>query len=307
MNKINNKLTAYILKGLPASGKSTWAKEQSAKTGAVIVNNDTIRKEIYEELGHQNWSGEIEKQVKIYREDQIEMAFDGRHDVIIDNTHCNPKAYEAIKKFCYYNLGFEIEVVDFMHVSVDECIRRDSLRTGSAQVGEAVIRKMDKMANVSKFREPLPSWTPTLQDNLIIADVDGTLAEIQNRGPYDEHLVYNDKPRNHVVVTIKSLMVGFPQVKLIVMSGRSDACYDKTYDWLIDKCGFEEGSFTLLMRAKGDRRRDSIVKRELYDQHVAGKYNVMAVFDDRHAVIKECWSALNLPVFRCGVVDKDDF
>jgi len=298
-------MIAYILKGLPASGKSMWAKEQSNKTGAVIVNNDTIRKEIYEDQGNETWSSKVEKQVKILREDQIEMAARDGKDVIVDNTHCNPKTYDAIKQFCF-DLGYDVEVIDFMHVSLAECIRRDSLRTGSARVGEAVIRRMNKLANVAKFSDPLPGWIPTLQKNLIIVDVDGTLAEIQNRGPYDEHLVYNDKPRNHVVVAVKA-MLSFPRTELVVMSGRSEACYDKTYSWLIDKCGFAENSFTLLMRAKGDRRRDSVVKRELYDEYIAGKFNVMAVFDDRASVIKECWSALNLPVFRCGVIDKDDF
>jgi hypothetical protein len=65
--------------------------------------------------------------------------------------------------------------------------------------------------------------------------------------------------------------------------------------------------YLLLMRAANDRRRDSLVKRELYDQHVAGRYSVLAVFDDRAQVIRECWGQLGLPVFRCGVIDQDEF
>lgn len=46
------------------------------------------------------------------------------------------------------------------------------------------------------------------------------------------------------------------------------------------------------MRPQGDMRRDSIVKRELYENHIKGKYNVVAIFDDRPQVIRECWQAL---------------
>ncbi len=58
----------------------------------------------------------------------------------------------------------------------------------------------------------------------------------------------------------------------------------------------------LLMRAPGDSRRDSIVKRELYEKHIKGKYNVVAVFDDRPSVIRECWQALGFTdrIFNVG-------
>ena len=48
----------------------------------------------------------------------------------------------------------------------------------------------------------------------------------------------------------------------------------------------------LFMRPEGDMRRDSVVKRELYEQHIKGKYNVLAIFDDRPQVIRECWQEL---------------
>lgn len=46
------------------------------------------------------------------------------------------------------------------------------------------------------------------------------------------------------------------------------------------------------MRKDGDTRRDSIVKRELFEEHVKGKFNVVAILDDRPQVIRECWREL---------------
>jgi len=35
------------------------------------------------------------------------------------------------------------------------------------------------------------------------------------------------------------------------------------------------------MRPQGDMRKDSIVKRELFDAHICDQYNVLFVLDDR--------------------------
>ena len=39
------------------------------------------------------------------------------------------------------------------------------------------------------------------------------------------------------------------------------------------------------MRPATDKRKDCIVKRELYEAHIQGNYNVLAVLDDRNQVI----------------------
>ena len=41
----------------------------------------------------------------------------------------------------------------------------------------------------------------------------------------------------------------------------------------------------LFMRPRGDGRNDSIVKSELVDKHISGKYDVIAHFDDRQRVV----------------------
>lgn len=57
------------------------------------------------------------------------------------------------------------------------------------------------------------------------------------------------------------------------------------------------------MRSDGDDRRDDIVKKELYDNHIKGKYNVKYVFDDRSRVI-DMWRKEGL---RCLQVQAGNF
>jgi hypothetical protein len=59
----------------------------------------------------------------------------------------------------------------------------------------------------------------------------------------------------------------------------------------------------LFMRPAGDSRKDSIVKRELFDRHVAGRWAVRGVIDDRRQVV-EMWRAMGL---MCAQVAPGDF
>ena len=49
----------------------------------------------------------------------------------------------------------------------------------------------------------------------------------------------------------------------------------------------------LHMRRAGDARKDSVVKRELFDAHVRDRYNVRRVYDDRNQVV-DMWRSLGL-------------
>lgn len=48
----------------------------------------------------------------------------------------------------------------------------------------------------------------------------------------------------------------------------------------------------LLMRPKKDNRKDSVIKKELFDK-IKDKYNIQYVFDDRDQVV-EMWRELGL-------------
>jgi predicted kinase len=317
-------MVAYITRGLPASGKSTWAKNFArtknyfgSSNPITIINNDNIRNDIYLEAGNRNWSKDVEKRVKEIREDKIREQFQKGLDVILDNTHLNPKTFEAIKNYCT-NLGYKIEIMDFSYVPLEECIRRDSLRRYDEKVGESVIRKMynNFMSPTKPHDRNLPGFVPN--PNLltcIIVDIDGTLAKMKDRGPYEESKVYQDDVRLHVLETIRALSKKVD--KIFIFTGRSRNCLTETISWLNDKCLFYVDNHwqdnqkdmdgvigvQLHMRGSEDRRRDSLVKMDMFDNFVKDKYNVMVVFDDRPQVIRECWNMLNVPVFNCGIID----
>jgi hypothetical protein len=193
---------------------------------------------------------------------------------------------------------------------IQECIRRDALREGHERVGEEVIRKTAKQMRSPESRI-IPDWTPAPDpaNDCIIVDIDGTLSQMADRSPYDESRVYEDTPRLAVLATVKALLAARPNMKLFIFSGRTVQCYSDTSRWLYDKCGLDTNrtNTNLTMRQAGDSRNDAIVKMEMYEAHIKDKYSVLAVFDDRASVIRDCWDKLGLFVFRCGRIDKDGF
>jgi predicted kinase len=128
--------TLYFLRGLPASGKTTWAKAKLAalnvggKTIAIRTNKDEIR----EQLG-----GIVESKVIRKETELVTEALKAGRDVIVDNTHFNPH-HERRYRLLAEKYGYRFELKSFIHVPLEECIRRDQNRPNS--VGEAVIRRM---------------------------------------------------------------------------------------------------------------------------------------------------------------------
>ena len=85
------------------------------------------------------------------------------------------------------------------------------------------------------------------------------------------------------------------------MSGRDEVCRDATQKFLDEYVG--EG-LQLHMRGEKDSRQDYVVKHELFNAHVADKYHVKFVLDDRDQVIQLWRDGLKLPTFQ---VDYGDF
>jgi len=52
-----------------------------------------------------------------------------------------------------------------------------------------------------------------------------------------------------------------------------------------------------------DFRPDNLIKAELFNEHIKGKYNVRHVYDDRQQVV-DMWRSLGIKVYQ---VEKGDF
>lgn len=276
-----------MCKGLPASGKSTWAKQQNAKR----VNRDDLRKMIDDG----KWSKYNEKFIVKIEQDIVVAYLGGQHDVIVDDTNLSSKN-EAMWKVYADELGAEFEVRDFTDVPLSICIDRDRNRTNS--VGEKVIRRMynsflrpkEKPLNPLVFNDTLPYC--------VIFDLDGTLAKIGDRSPYDGKSCAKDL----VNESVRQLYWNTQQsdVKMIIFSGRNGDSEPETREWLKNNdIKFDE----LHMRKVGDDRKDSIIKTEMFDEYVRDKYNVLYIVDDRNQVV-DMWRSLGIT---CLQVAPGDF
>jgi predicted kinase len=165
-----------ILKGLPASGKSTWAKQlvdtQPGKYKR--VSKDELRAM----LDNTKWSKANEKFILKTRDTLILLALDQGYHVLVDDTNLHPKHEAAIRELVKGKAI--VEVKDFTDVPLETCIERDRHRQN--YVGEQVIRKM--------YRDFLAPKPPVLVADpilptAIICDLDGTLALLNGRNPYD--------------------------------------------------------------------------------------------------------------------------
>lgn len=152
-----------------------------------------------------------------------------------------------------------------------------------------------------EFSEFFKPTSPTRESGLpkaIIVDIDGTLAKMNGRGPFDWHRVGEDKINEPV-----QLLVGLVSYycEIIIFSGRDSCCREQTIEWLkYHKIPCDN----LFMRPGGNYEKDSIIKRKLYDEHVAGKYEIQFVVDDRNQVVDMWRKDLGLACFQ---VDYGDF
>ena len=125
---------------------------------------------------------------------------------------------------------------------------------------------------------------PAALRDAIIVDLDGTLAIIGDRSPYDAANCRLDSI-NSVVrdIALYWLQANRPAGEILVVSGRQEIHRPQTELWL------ENHSFPyshLWMRGTGDNRKDSVVKREIYDSQVKDSYSVAFVLDDRNQVVQ---------------------
>jgi len=286
-------LKVYLTVGLPASGKTTWAKQKLSENpnGIKRINKDDLRAM----LDDSKWSPDAEKFIIKTRDNLIlESLRDGKH-VVVDDTNLHPKHEKHIRDLVTSNITADclVEVVDFRHVGLDECISRDAKR--AASVGAKVIRKMHRDFIAKK---PEPIMCDKALPDTVICDLDGTLTLLNGRDPYDASTCASDVLNLAVYGILKALP---EECHVILMSGREERFRAQTLEWLKSNRVCHDGLF---MRATGDNRKDAIVKFELYEKCIKGKFNVNAVFDDRLQVCR-MWHELGLPLFRVGDPDAD--
>lgn len=276
-----------MLKGLCGSGKSTYARELVEK-GWVRVNKDDLRAMMH----NSQHSKANESCALAVRDFILGMNLVAKKNVVIDDTNFNPVHETTLRKLARdYGADFEVK---FFDVDVEECIARDAKRPKS--VGEKVIRDM---YNQYLLKEKVQQYTPDpLLPSAYIFDIDGTLALMNGRSPYDYTKVDTDKVNTNVLVTAQ-LLAG-TGTEIVIVSGRDGSCKDATMKWLDDN---DVPYRNLFMRTAGDTRKDDLIKKEIFFSEIAPKWNVIGVFDDRNRVV-DMWREIGLTCFQ---VQEGDF
>lgn len=304
--------------GIPGSGKSTWAKNEIAQDpdNWCRINNDDIRAMMNGSV----FSKDYEKFVTETRNLILREALKRGKNIIIDNLNLN-KAHFADAVKAAKSVSGEFQVMEMaFYIDVEDAIARDAKREGKANVGEQVIRKFWKESGKEQFKyyKPrmeivknysntnniieAPKWIEGLPE-AVICDLDGTLALLNGRSPYDASTCDKDLP-NHPV--IKTLIAHHKEGrKIIFCSGREDKYrtptiqFIETYLKIIDDDLNEIWGidYELYMRKTGDMRKDAVIKEEIYNEHINGKVNILMVLDDRDQVV-QFWRSKGLTCFQ---------
>ena len=297
-----------ILVGAPGSGKSTFARYfLRTEDNWIRVNRDDFR---LMQFGDSLMIPFYEERISKMVEASVLTLLKSDTNVIIDATNTSLRTIEdMIHTYTEYaDISFKV-----FDLPVDELVKRCDKRyeeTGKF-ISKSVVER--NVANLKHTLEkfdfaPIPrkvqvSTTSyaTQDKNLpkaVICDLDGTLSLLNGRDPYNAATCDNDLLNAPVAAALK--MAKQQGYQVILLSGREDKFREPTVRFL-DK--HQIGYDLLLMRTSNDFRKDNIIKRELFEGEIQGKYFVEFLLDDRNQVVDMWRKDLHLPCFQVNYGD----
>lgn len=268
-----------VLVGPPGSGKSTLAYGYNFKSDAIYTR---ISQDDQGKQGHI---------------DLFWKALEDRQNIVVDrmgfsieqrNRYLHP-AKEA---------GYETEII-VLHVPFSVCFKRCLDRKdhptitdekGARSALHTFFTKYDRVQDSDADTVTRLGWDGH-KPPAIWVDVDNTLAETSHR----EHFLQGPKKNwrgfflamgeDTVNNWCKQLMRGMSHVaEVLVVSARPDDYRKITESWLLHN---EVPYGELIMRARGDYRKDSIVKLQILEFEIKTRYNLLFSVDDRKQVVDE--------------------
>ena len=129
----------YVMCGIPASGKSTLAKEMKDSSPKTIkwVSRDDIRFSLMK-------SGDdyFKNETQVFKTfcDNINLFLSQGYSVIADATHVNKKSRRKLLKNIHVPCDEIIAV--YVDYPINECMYRNSKRSGKYRVPEHAMRRM---------------------------------------------------------------------------------------------------------------------------------------------------------------------
>jgi len=308
MTTENTMAKLIMMSGLPASGKSTKAKELIESMGnAIRVNKDLFRTMLH----FDKWTGMNESHTRAAETAVAREFLRCGINVIVDDTNLGQSHIDSWKNIAK-DMDAKFERVH-LNTKFTECVIRDAKRYGSpGHVGAHVIKQMALQYDM--VDPPMKGY--------VFCDLDGTLADIKHRLSFVRSsgasvdfkkdwkgfskAIPGDILRLDVAKEIQELYrAGYT---IILISARPENYREKTESWLskfenrIYSDSYPELSgekfkyFTLIMRRAGDKRPDTEVKQQILDTYFKDKKHlIFKVYDDRPSVIR-MWESNGLKV-----------
>jgi predicted kinase len=163
--------------GAQGSGKTTWTMKEVDKyrIGTVgRVNRDQIRI-----MSHGGYKGSAsqEYQVTLAQNALVETYLRSGLDVIVDDT--NMRGLVDIGRWLEVADRFrvDLQVVDFLDIPIEECVRRNDLRL----VGRVPVKAIHK--TWSGFRESFPG-DPDREDHEVVAEFRASVQNVERVSRY---------------------------------------------------------------------------------------------------------------------------
>lgn len=284
-----------ILQGLPASGKSTRAKEIRDEGNSVRINKDLLRKMLH----FDKWTGKNEDQTRHASLVLAKYFLSQNISVIIDDTNFNEGTIQSWK-----NLAAECDAkiqYERMDTPVDECLKRDASRfIDGTSVGAHVILGMALQYNLY----------PKPENGFVLCDLDGTLCDIRHRLPFvkvtdgekkDWKAFFDAIADDGINLGVMDMVLRYEEQghQIFFVSARPDNYRDATENWLAAAFKGYVPHRAVFMRHAGDRRPDTEVKKDMYERLFKDKYPIEAIIDDRPSVIR-MWRDQGLNVIDVG-------
>lgn len=288
-------LKIVMLCGAPASGKSTWGKQEVAKDPLnwVRISNDDLRNSFNGYV----FSADYEKFITDTRNFLIREALKREKNIIIDNVNAASRHWETTCKIAKEaNKDVMVMTKNFFG-ELEALLERNSKREGTARVPDDAVKRFfkdlggkqfafaqEKQEIFQKRTKPLDKvWVPMVQDEslprAVIFDNDGTIALIGDRSPYNaEKCDILDFPHPHVIEALRLYYkAGY---KVIFVSGREEKDRAPT-ERFYQKHFPDVAEYQLFMRPTGNPEKDVVIKERIFNEQIRGKYFVAGWYDDR--------------------------
>ncbi|MBO9618639.1 MAG: AAA family ATPase [Niabella sp.] len=290
-----------ILIGAPGSGKSTFAKYHiRTHLNWVRVCRDDFREMQFSKTF---LSDELEATISAMIFAAVERMLLKKINVIADATHTKPEYLEQYIAAFGHLADISFRVFDVPQPELlTRCEKREAAtgkwipvkaithHTGALEQlkihFEFTMRPRQRMRNEVRVQE-------TNLPKAVICDLDGTLALMEDRDPFDASACENDRLNNAVADTLTIYRQNGHHILLV--SGREDKYREQTLRFL-EKHSVQFDA--LWMRPSGNYIKDSVLKRALFKDQIEGNYQVTLVLDDRDQVVDMWRRELQLPCFQ---------